>query len=189
MTAGEPMAKTIPPQFKVTDPANYELSFQSDAVLPAQFFHQRQGSGAVKPFTRLLYAILIDAMRRYQVNFDARRPSKKQQFSEARGWLFHDEHNGPFSFRKVCDELGMDPHHVRRGLIGWKAKKLAGEKVGAIRRSPVFVTRGSSQLRSSEPRRDFAGQSGKKRGHHDVSESPRPSRERVFDVFGRGTAS
>ena len=141
------MAKTIP-QFNVTNPADDELSLQSDAVLPAQFFQERQGSGAFKPFTRLLHAILIDAVRCYQVNFDARRPSKKQQFSEARGWLFHDEDNGPFSFRKVCDELEIDPHHVRRGLISWKVKRLAGEKVGAIRRSPVPVARRISQLSS-----------------------------------------
>jgi len=139
------MAKTIP-QFKVTDPADYELSFQSEAVLPAQFFDERQGSGALKPLSCLMHAILIDAVRCYQVNFDARRPSKKQEFSEARGWLFHDEDNGPFSFRKVCDELEIDPHHVRRGLISWKVKRLAGEKVAAIRRSPVPVARRISEL-------------------------------------------
>ena len=171
------MAKTIP-QFNLTDPADYELSFQSDAVLPAQFFQERQGSGAVKPFTRLMHAILIDAVRCYQVNFDARRPSRKQQFSEARGWLFHNEDYGPFSFRKVCDELEIDPHNVRRGLINWKVKRLAGEKLAAIRRSPVPKACRISQLRSDEPRHDLAGQSGKKRGHQDVSESPTPWRQK-----------
>ncbi len=156
------MTNTIP-QVNVTDPADDELSLQSDAVLPAQFFQERQGKGALKPVTRLMYAILIDAVRCYQVNLDARRPSKKQQFSEARGWLFHDEDNGPFSFRKVCDELEIDPHHVRRGLISWKVKRLPGEKLGAIRRSPVPNARRISQLRSGEARRDLAGQSGKKR--------------------------
>ena len=142
------MAKTIP-KFKVTDQADCELSFQSDAVLPAQFFQERQGSGAFKPFMRLMHAILIDAVRCYQVNFDARSPSNKQQFSEARGWLFHNEGSGPFSLRKVCDALEIDPDHVRRGLISWKVKRLAGEKVGAIRRSPVPVARRISQLRRS----------------------------------------
>jgi hypothetical protein len=74
-----------------------------------------------------------DAVRCYQVNFDARSPSKKQQFSEARGWLFHDEDSGPFSFRKVCDASEIDPDYVRRGLTSWKVKRL-GEKVTAIRR-------------------------------------------------------
>ena len=181
------MANTIP-EFKVTDPAEYELSFRSDAVLPAQFFHERQGSGALKPFSRLMHAILIDAVRCYQVNFDARSPSKKQQFSEARGWLFHDEDSGPFSFRKVCDALEIDPDNVRRGLTSWKVKRLAGEKVAAIRRSPVPVASRISQPRSSEPRHDLARQSGEKRNGQDASDSPRPSRRRVIEVFGRGTA-
>ena len=64
------MANIIP-QFKVTDPADYELSFQSDAVLPEQFFNERQGSRALKPVTLLMYAILIDAVRCYQFNFEA----------------------------------------------------------------------------------------------------------------------
>ncbi len=188
MTAGEPMANTIP-QFKVTDPADYEFSFRSDAVLSAQFFHERQGSGALKPFSRLMHAILIDAVRCYQVNFDARSPSKKQQFSEARGWLFHDEDSGPFSLRKVCDASEIDPDHVRRGLTSWKVKRLAGEKVAEIRRSPVPVARRISQPRSSEPRHELARQSGEKRNGQDAFDSPRPSRRRAIEVFGRGTAS
>lgn len=139
------MTNTIP-QGVVTAPADDELSLQFDAVLPAQFFQERQGKEALKPVTRLMYAILIDAVRCYQVNYDARRPSKKQQFSEARGWLFHDGDNGPFSFRRVCDELEIAPHDVRRGLISWKVKRLAGEEVAAIRRSPVPVARRISQL-------------------------------------------
>ena len=182
------MANTIP-KFKVTDPAGYELSFQSDAVLPEQFFHGRQGSGALKPFSRLMHAILIDAVRCYQVNFDARRPSKKQQFSEARGWLFHDEDSGPFSLRKVCDALEIDPDHVRRGLTSWKVKRLAGEKVAAIRRSPVPVASRISQPRSGEPRHGVAHQSGEKRNGQDAFDSPRPSRRRVIDVFVKGAAS
>ena len=167
-------------QANVTDPADDELSLRSYAVLPAQFFHERQGSGALKPFSRLMHAILIDAVRCYQVNFDARRPSKKQQFSEARGWLFHDEDNGPFSFRKVCDELEIDPHHVRRGLISWKVKRLAGEKVAAIRRSPVPVARhisnhdGASHATTSPVNRARKG-TGKT-----FSTRPDPSRRRSF---------
>ncbi len=188
MTAGEPVANTIP-QFKVTDPADYELSFRSDAVLPEQFFHGRQGSGALKPFSRLMHAILIDAVRCYEVNFDARRPSKKQQFSEAQGWLFHDEDSGPFSLRKVCDALEIDPDHVRRGLTSWKVKRLAGEKVAAIRRSPVPVASRISQPRSGEPRHGIAHQSGETRNDQDAFDSPRPSRRRVIDVFVKGAAS
>ncbi len=61
---GEPLANILP-QFSLTGPAEDELSLRSDAVLPAQFFHERQGSEALKQFSRLIYAILIDAARCY----------------------------------------------------------------------------------------------------------------------------
>jgi hypothetical protein len=96
------MANTIP-NVNLTGLDGDEAPFQSDAIRHPQVFQERQGSGALKPFTRLTYAILIDAVRCYQVNFDARRPSKKQQFSEAHGWLFHNECIGHFSFQRVCD--------------------------------------------------------------------------------------
>ena len=83
------------PQFKVTDSADYGFTFRFCCCLSVQFFHERQGGGALKPFSRLMHAILIDAVRCYQMNFDACCLLKKQQFSEARGWLFHDEDSGP----------------------------------------------------------------------------------------------
>jgi hypothetical protein len=155
MIVGEPMANIIP-QINVTGPAGDELSFQSDAVLPEQFFQERRGSQELRPFSRLMYAILIDAVRCYQVNFDARHGSKKQEFSEAMGWLFHDEGIGPFSFERVCDSLEIDPGRIRRGLLRWREKKLAGEKTGAIRRSPVAIAGRISARRSSPRRRDLA---------------------------------
>ena len=181
------MANIIP-QFKVTDPADYELSFQSDAVLPEQFFNERQGSRALKPVTLLMYAILIDAVRCYQVNFDARSPSKKQQYSEARGWLFHNEDKGPFSFRKVCGELEIDPDHVRCGLISWKVKRLAGEKLGAIRRlaspgrRPHFAT--AVRRAMLRPRSPIGRETEPSRRIRLAQTLP----QKVIDVFGRGTA-
>lgn len=157
------------PQVNVTDPDGDELLLRTDAILPPQFF-EGQSSGALKPVSRLMYAILIDAVRCYQINFDARRPSKQAQFLEARGWLFQNGGIGPFSFQKVCDELEIDPRQIRRGILRWKEKRLAGEKVGAIRRSPVPVASRISQPRSGEPRHDLARQSGEKRNGQDTIE-------------------
>jgi ribosomal protein L40E len=61
------MANTIA-QVNVTGPAGDELSFQSDTVLPPQFFHERRGSRALKPFAHLMYTILTGAVRYYQDN-------------------------------------------------------------------------------------------------------------------------
>jgi len=153
MTAGEPMTNIVL-QVNATDPADDELSLRSDGVLPQQIF-QRQGSGALKPFSRLMYAILIDAVRCYQVNFDASRLSKKQQFSEAQAWLFHGEDNGPFSFRRVCDALEIDPDHVRRGprhtrrqLSDWRRREVraASSTEANMKRPGRYLNDGPTQL-------------------------------------------
>jgi len=63
-----------------------DLLFQSNAVLPQQLFHERRGSRELEPITRLLYAVLLDAVRCYELNFIMGRRSKNRDFLEAREW-------------------------------------------------------------------------------------------------------
>jgi hypothetical protein len=59
-----------------------------------------------------------------------------------RSWIFSDDDNSFFSFRAVCDALAIDPKAVRKGLLQWENKKLAGQKPGIlIRRSSPAVKR------------------------------------------------
>jgi len=85
------------------DPASDDLSFRADAVMPAQFYPDRPGSASVEPIMRLMAGILIDAVRCFQNNFEARHPSRRQEFREARLWIYDDRETEPFSFRSVCD--------------------------------------------------------------------------------------
>jgi hypothetical protein len=57
------------------------LSFRADAVVPAQFYPARPGSASVEPIMRLMAGILIDAVRCFQNNFEARHPSRRQEFN------------------------------------------------------------------------------------------------------------
>src|SRR5271155_1302847 len=61
-------------------PVSDDLSFRSDAVMPAQFYPVRRGSASVEPIMRLMAGILIDAVRCFQNNFEARHPSRRQEF-------------------------------------------------------------------------------------------------------------
>src|SRR5258708_32665138 len=65
-------------------PASDDLSFRADALMPAQFYPARPGSASVEPIMRLMAGILIDAVRCFQNNFEARHPSRRQEFREAR---------------------------------------------------------------------------------------------------------
>jgi hypothetical protein len=56
---------------------------------------------------RPMFAILIDAVRCFQRNFEVHHPDSRQEFREAQLWIFDDTGNGPFSFEEVCYTLGI----------------------------------------------------------------------------------
>ena len=120
-------------------PADDELSFLADAVMPAQFYPARRGSASVEPIMRLMAGILIDAVRSFQRNFEAKSPSRRQEFREAHFWIFDDRGTGPFSFQSVCDSLEINSSGLRDGIVRWKRDRRAGDKQRMIRRSPVNV--------------------------------------------------
>jgi hypothetical protein len=97
----------------LASPASDNLSFRADAVMPAQFYPARPGSASVEPIIRLMAGVLIDAVRSFQSNFEARNAGRRQEFLEARLWIFDDRGTGPFSFRSVCDSLEVDPRGLR----------------------------------------------------------------------------
>jgi hypothetical protein len=108
--------------------------------MPAQFYPARPGSASVEPIMRLMAGILIDAVRCFQSNFEARHPSRRQEFREARLWIFDDRGTGPFSFRSVCDSLEVDPRGLRNWIVRWREKS-SGERQRMIRRSPVNIAK------------------------------------------------
>ena len=113
--------------------------FRFDSVMPAQFYPPRRRSAAFEPIVRLMGAILIDAVRCYQNNFEAYLPSAQQEFREARLWIFDNKSDGPFSFESVCNALQIDSRGLRASLLRWKGERQAGAKPRIIRRSPVNI--------------------------------------------------
>ena len=126
---------------RIDPAASDDLSFRADALMPAQFYPARRGSASVEPIMRLMAGVLIDAVRSYQNNFEARHASRRQEFREARLWIFDNKGAGPFSFRSVCDSLELDPGDLRTWIIRWQEKRRAGERQRLIRRSPVNIAK------------------------------------------------
>jgi hypothetical protein len=134
------------------NPASDDLSFRADAVMPAQFYPDRPGSASVEPIMRLMAGILIDAVRCFQNNFEARHPSRRQEFREARLWIFDDRETGPFSFRSVCDSLEVDPRGLRNWIVRWQEKRRSGERQRKTRRSPVNIAKRMQSRRGNHYR-------------------------------------
>jgi hypothetical protein len=134
-------------------PAVDELSFLADAVMPAQFYPARLGSASAEPIMRLMSGILIDAVRSFQRNFEAHHLGRRQEFREARLWIFDDTGNGPFSFAEVCNTLGIDPGRLRDWIVRWEKDRRSGDKRRRmIRRAPVTIAgRMQSRRRRNDP--------------------------------------
>jgi hypothetical protein len=117
-----------------------ELS-QAGAVLPVQFHNARVDKATAEPLRRLMVAILVDAIRCFQTKLALRQPARRQEFAEVRSWIFSDVDNGCFSFRAICDALGIDPKAIRKRIAEWEEMRCAGDKSRRIiRRSAPAAT-------------------------------------------------
>jgi hypothetical protein len=117
-----------------------ELS-EAGAVLPVQFHNARVDKATAEPLRRLMVAILVDAIRCFQTKLALRQPARRQEFAEVRSWIFSDVDNGCFSFRAVCDALGIDPKAIRKRIAEWEEMRCAGDKSRRIiRRSAPAAT-------------------------------------------------
>ena len=120
--------------------------FGNQNILPAQFFRGRRDGGRTEPLRRLAFAVLVDAVHVFQLNFGTTPAGRKRQFNEARDWLLGRPGHGPFCFENVCYVLDIDPSGLRRWLWRWQAMKRAGQPCETLARpSPV------NRIQSSRP--------------------------------------
>jgi hypothetical protein len=111
-----------------------ESPFESESILPSQFCEGRRKNEALEPVKRLMLAVLTDAVRCYQVGFDAQKVSRRRAFREAAEWLFRMKPDGPFSFENVCCTLDIAPDYLRDALRKWQAQRVRGARVAVVRR-------------------------------------------------------
>jgi hypothetical protein len=74
----------------------------------------------VTPERRLLIAILADAIDCYQKNLGAHTARGKRLCREAEHWMLSDDQQWVFSFRNICDALGVDAEALRARTRAWK---------------------------------------------------------------------
>jgi hypothetical protein len=97
-----------------------------------------RGAASVEPIRRLMAGILIDAVRCFQRNFEARSSDRRQKFREARVWIF-DTRETDLSLSRACNSLEIDPRSLRNSIVGRQKDRRSGEKQRMIRRSPVNI--------------------------------------------------
>jgi hypothetical protein len=123
--------------------------FEPDTILPTQFYAMFKNSQYREPERRLMVAILEDAVSCLSTDPHRSNPRQKKQYEEAKTWVAADEESEwIFSFKNICEVLGMDPGYLRRGLIRPKTSS-------PIRSSSVIVMsrRPSRNFRSLLPQK------------------------------------
>ncbi len=111
-----------------------------DFVLPSQFAGtlRRQAPRQTGEY-RLLVAVLENAVECFQKYVRARNPVERRMFDEAERWIMggNDEEDNrldagglAFTFRYVCQTLGIDPDYLRRGLNRWRDAHLQNQSGG-----------------------------------------------------------
>ena len=94
--------------------------FEPDTLSSAQYFDNFQRKTPTQPENRLLLAVLEDAIHCFQDNVLAENAKSKKLFADAEQWVLKDGADWIFSFRNVCELLGIDPEYLRAGLMRWK---------------------------------------------------------------------
>jgi hypothetical protein len=124
--------------------------FEPDFLVPVQFFDMTRRRSMLDGETRLVFAVLEDAVRCYVKTVDSSRRSDREQFDEVQRW-FHAEAGirSPFSFEYVCDVLGIEPESLR-GRLGWlSVKDLPTKQMRSVGRRQVVRAGRSSRKRPS----------------------------------------
>jgi len=94
------------------------------------------------PEKRLLLAVLLDAI------IQLRRPGSTAALEAARWIQGEGESESPFSFRAVCEALGLDPSYLTRGVSAWaRNQTTAGPHNSALRRPQARALRLSARRR------------------------------------------
>jgi hypothetical protein len=105
--------------------------FTVHTILPSQFF-TRVHADRMQPARRLAAAVLEDAVNEYRRYAASTNRHGRRRFAEVEEWFRSEDGTWPFSFRNVCNALGLNVdwfrtrlHRSKPGLPGvepWKAK-------------------------------------------------------------------
>jgi hypothetical protein len=99
------------------------LLFERDSGDAFEDAFVRHGTGRAGPEKSLLLAVLGDALRCLRKYAHARDGRGQRLFREAEGWLLAEGEDWIFSFRSVCEALGLNHSYVRKSALGWKIKR------------------------------------------------------------------
>ncbi|HVN83664.1 MAG TPA: hypothetical protein VMW17_02345 [Candidatus Binatia bacterium] len=98
---------------------------EPEVLMPSQFLDLMRGHSPYEGETRLMLAVLEDAISCFQKYAGATKGRRQRLFREAEEWLFDEGSPWAFSFEAICSTLDLNPEYLRTGLLRWKEAFLA----------------------------------------------------------------
>ena len=98
---------------------------QDELLLPVQYAALVRGDRPLAPEHRLLWAVLEDAVRCWQVHERRRSSRDRRLFRDVTEWFASDDDGSPFSFIAICQLFDLDPSYLRGGLQRWSDRRRA----------------------------------------------------------------
>jgi len=98
--------------------------FEPDTLLPIQYFEAMRRKHLLEGEKRLILSVLEDAVECFMKCIDSPTNKGQRLFREAEEWINLEDKHWVFSFDNVCEMLDIHPEYMRRGLRGWKERKI-----------------------------------------------------------------
>ena len=89
---------------------------QPDVIVIHEYLHVYRSNTAHTPETKLIAAVLEDAIGCYLKYCSAKTRRGKRIFTEAAQWIFDRDEDWLFGFENICEMLKLDPDYIRRVL-------------------------------------------------------------------------
>lgn len=109
------MTTTIPQR----ESGDWRSSFRPVTVVPVQGGTRRR----LSPVQELMLAVLRQALDDYgRALIEKHARARRDRYALER-WLFGDDLTWPFSYRNVCDAVGIDATALRTELKRWRSRR------------------------------------------------------------------
>ena len=94
-----------------------------------------------------MFTVLTNAIKDFQKNVDAKDDAGRKLFQEAEEWFLDQNSDSLFSFASICENLGLHPDYMRRGLMSWNETKRKDKSIQARRANLARARIGRTSVR------------------------------------------
>ena len=98
--------------------------FHIDSLLASEYLDTFRNKNHLEPETRLMFAVLSDAINDYRKYAIDRSARGRRLFREVEAWIHDKNSNWLFSFENICDSFKLDPDFLRKGLRRWRESRV-----------------------------------------------------------------